>query len=90
MTAKNPEDLAQQHVKTSGFFVFRVRVLVGKQQTKGDNVMSTRFEVKKLERWEAKPEVIKTRLNRAIFNRAMNTAKRIASERELRRLQWNI
>jgi hypothetical protein len=49
-----------------------------------------RFEIKDAPAWMTKKATQKKRLDNQIFNRAMETAKKISSEREIRRLKWGI
>jgi len=49
-----------------------------------------RFEVKEMPEWMTKKTTQKQRIDSWIFRRAMETAKRISSEREIRRLKWGI
>jgi hypothetical protein len=91
--------------KLPGFFVLVVRgldrlardcpnhlrTIFGITQRRRHMTDSTqRFEIKNPPEWMTKKTTQKKRIDNWIFKRALETAKRISSEREIRRLKWNI
>jgi len=49
-----------------------------------------KYKVEKAPAWTTKPIKKQKNIPTWVYNRAMQTAKRISSEREIRRLQWGI
>jgi hypothetical protein len=55
-----------------------------------EQTTTQRFKVKDAPAWTTKPVRNQKNIPAWVYDRTKQTAKRISSERELRRLQWNL